>query len=150
MIPRFGKPPIPGTCYRRRQGAYGVLVRDGLMLLTFQQAPVPEYQLPGGGVDAGESAIAALHREVFEETGWGIATPRHLCDYRRFCWMPDYNFHAEKLCMIWQARPTLQRGDPSEPGHSAHWVTPARALDLLADPGSRHAVRLWLATGGRC
>jgi 8-oxo-dGTP diphosphatase len=150
MIPRFGKPPIRGQHYRRRPGAYAILVRDGLLLLTHQKSPVPEYQLPGGGIDEGESAVAALHREVFEETGWSIGGPRFLCNYRRFCWMPDYNFHAEKLCMVWQARPILQRGAPTEAGHIACWATPDNALDLLGDPGSRYAVKTWLQAGGRC
>ena len=43
------------------------------ILATHQAEPVPEFQLPGGGIDRGEHPIAALHREVYEETGWKIA-----------------------------------------------------------------------------
>lgn len=144
MIPRFGPPPRIGRSHRLRPGAYAILIRDGRVLLTHQQSPEPEFQLPGGGVDPGEHPVAALHREVREETGWTIGTPRLLGRYRRFCFMPDYGFHAEKLCAIWLARPIRRLSAPTEPGHSAHWVPPAEALDRLVDPGSRAALRRWM------
>lgn len=141
MIPRFGRPPRPGQSYRLRPGAYAILLREGRMLLTHQAQPVPEYQLPGGGIDAGEGGIAALHREVIEETGWTIASLRAVGSYRRFCYMPEQDMMAEKLCMIWVGRPVLRLAAPSEPGHRACWVTPGAALALLADPGARHWTR---------
>ncbi|MTH76538.1 NUDIX domain-containing protein [Paracoccus aestuariivivens] len=143
MIPRFGPPPGPHE-YRRRPGAYAVLIRDGKALLTFQHEPEPEFQLPGGGVDPGESPIAALHREVFEETGWAISAPKRLGVYRRYCYMPEYGFWAEKLCSVWLARPITRLGPPSEPGHEAHWVPLDAMHRLLVDPGSRHFANLAL------
>ncbi len=145
MTPRFGQPPRPRIRYRRRPGAYAILWRDGRVLLTHQARPVPEFQLPGGGIDPGEDAIPALRREVFEETGWSIGAPRRLCSYRRFCFMPDYDMHAEKRCQIWVARPILRLSDPTEPGHAAHWMAPDRALAALSDPGSRAALSAWMA-----
>lgn len=145
MIPRFGPPPLATRRYRRRAGAYAILWRDGRILLTFQRQPEHEFQLPGGGIDPGESPIRALHREVFEETGWRIGHAQRIGAYRRFCHMPELGFHAEKRCEIWAARPTLRIGPPTEPGHSAHWVTPHEALDLLEDAGSLAALRAWLA-----
>jgi 8-oxo-dGTP diphosphatase len=143
MIPRYGDPRIPGQHYRQRTGAYGVLWRKGRVLLTHQAEPLPEYQLPGGGVDLGESPLAALHREVFEETGWRIGTVRRLGAFRRFTYMPEYDLWAEKLCLIYLARPVRRLGPPKEPGHSAHWVTPEQALGLLANEGD--ASFLWRA-----
>ncbi len=140
MIPRFGQIE-PTRRYRRRSGAYAILIRDGRALLTFQQAPVPEFQLPGGGIDPGEAPISALHREVREETGWTISTPRFLGQYRRFCYMPDYDLWAEKLCSVWLARPTLCLGPPTEVGHSAEWVALDDLAEHLNDPGSREMVK---------
>ena len=144
MIPRFGPAPGPHD-YRLRPGAYAILIRAGKVLVTFQQQPEPEFQLPGGGIDPGESPIRALHREVFEETGWTIGAPRRLGAYRRFCYMPEYGFWAEKFCSVWLARPILCLGPPSEPGHEAHWLPPGAVARLLPDPGSRHFLRLALA-----
>lgn len=140
MIPRFGPPP-ENRHYRLRPGAYALLIRDGRALLTFQHTPVPEFQLPGGGVDAGESAITALHREVREETGWRIGNIRRMGVYRRFCYMPDYDFWAEKLCSVWVARPVACLGPPSEAAHVARWVPLGDVAALLPDPGSRAFVR---------
>lgn len=144
MIPQFDTPPSPGIHYRPRPGAYALLLREGRVLLTHQNDPVPEFQLPGGGIDPGESPLAALHREVIEETGWAISAPRLIGRYRRYTFMPDYGFHAEKICSVWLARPVLRRQAPSEPGHSVHWMSLARALNALADPGSVAIVRRWL------
>ncbi len=137
MIRRYGEAVKVGKPYRRRPGVYGVLLRGGEVLLTHQAAPIPEYQLPGGGIDKGEAPIAALHREVFEETGWHIAPPRWLGTYRRFTFMPEYDMWAEKVCTIYVARPTLCQGPPSEAGHTAVWAPARVALDLLDNVGDR-------------
>lgn len=135
MIPRFGDPRESGRKYQRRPGAYGILLRDGELLVTHQEEPTPEFQLPGGGVDPGESPQRALHREVFEETGWRISTPRRIGAFRRFTFMPEYDIWAEKLCMIYLARPVRRIGPPSEAGHTAIWLDPDEAVGLLGNDG---------------
>lgn len=135
---RFGERVVPGQRYKARPGAYAVLLREGRFLLTHQAEPKPEFQLPGGGIDPGEGPLAALHREVFEETGWSIGTPRRLGVYRRFTYMPEYDLWAEKICHIYLARPVLRRGPPGEPGHEAHWMSGADAIERLANVGDRH------------
>ena len=137
MIRRYGEALKSSQRYKRRPGVYGVLLRGREILLTHQAEPIPEYQLPGGGIDKGEAPIAALHREVYEETGWHIGPPRWLGTYRRFTFMPDYDMWAEKVCAIFVARPTLRMGPPSEAGHSALWADADTALDLLDNVGDR-------------
>ena len=137
MIKRFGEAIQHGKTYKQRPGVYALLERDHQVLLTFQIEPEPEFQLPGGGIDAGENPIAALHREVCEETGWTISTPRKLGVYRRFCYMPDYDMWAEKVCHIYTARPIMRLGPPTEAGHTAIWTTMADARILLANDGDR-------------
>lgn len=145
MIRRFGDTPDARQSYRRRPGAYALLPRDGRLLLTVQDNPGPDLQLPGGGIDLGESPITALHREVFEETGWLIARPRRVGIFRRFAYMPEYDLWAEKICMIYVARPIRPLGPPSEPGHTALWVETEEAAARLGNSGDRHfAARLAL------
>lgn len=140
MIPRVGEPVRRDMRYRQRTGVYAILPRDGAVLLTHQAEPLSEFQLPGGGIDAGESPVAALHREVFEETGWRIARPVRLGAFRRFTYMPEYDLWAEKLCHVFVAWPVRPHGPPSEPGHSAHWVHEERAADILGNEGDRRFV----------
>lgn len=136
-IRRVGESVKPGMRYKQRPGAYAILLRGDRMLLTFQAEPVPEFQLPGGGIDPGESPLQALHREAFEETGWRIAAPRRLGAFRRFTYMPEYDLWAEKICHVYLARPVLCHGPPREPGHTAIWVHIDLGLDMLANDGDR-------------
>jgi 8-oxo-dGTP diphosphatase len=137
MIRRYGEPVKPGQRYRRRPGVYAVLLRGNSILTTFQQAPVPEFQLPGGGIDAGEQPVAALHREVIEETGWKIDVVRRIGAFRRFTYMPEYDLWAEKLCAVYLARPILRLGPPSEAGHTAVWLPVDEAVARLGNAGDR-------------
>ena len=137
MIRRYGEPVKPGQRYRLRPGVYAVLLRGNSILTTFQQAPVPEFQLPGGGIDAGEQPVAALHREVIEETGWKIDVVRRIGAFRRFTYMPEYDLWAEKLCAVYLARPILRLGPPSEAGHTAVWLPVDEAVARLGNPGDR-------------
>lgn len=146
MIRRFGKSPAPRQDYIRRMGAYALLPRNGKLLVTRQCDPDPDFQLPGGGLDPGESPVAALHREVFEETGWRISDPRRIGTFRRFAYMPEYDLWAEKICLIYLARPAIRLGPPSEPHHSAHWVTAEEAARMLGNAGDRHFAGLWAET----
>lgn len=145
MTRRYGAAPERGQGYRVRPGVYAILPRGDDILLTFQDTPKPELQLPGGGIDPGESPIAALHREVLEETGWRIAAPRRLGVFRRFVWMPDYEIHAEKVCHVYVARPVMRLGPPRETGHTAVWVSFATAGAVLGNEGDAAFVRRWIA-----
>lgn len=144
MNRRFGERVVAGRQYRRRPGIYAVILGADGVLLTHQTAPVPEVQLPGGGIDPGEQPLAALHREVFEETGWSIRVERRLGAYRRFAYMPDYDLWAEKICTVFLARPVRRKGPPSEPGHSALWALPETAARIVGSAGDRHFLRLLL------
>ena len=132
MIRRFGSAPDPDRRYRPRPGVYAVLVAEDGLLATFQEAPWPELQLPGGGVDPGEQPLHALHREVREETGHAIAAPRRLGAFRRFTYMPEYDLFAEKLCHVYLARVGRRLGPPLEPGHHAVFVPWEVAAERLA------------------
>ncbi|MBY5933381.1 NUDIX hydrolase [Tateyamaria omphalii] len=137
MIRRFGEQPDPGRRYKSRPGAYAILHRGSSVLLTFQSRPEPEFQLPGGGIDPGESPIQALHREVHEETGWRIGSPRKLGAFRRFTYMPEYDLWAEKLCHVFVARPVMRLCEPLEPDHTVVWMNATTAADAVYNDGDR-------------
>ena len=143
MIRRYGEPVRPEQVYRYRPGVYAILARGRDVLVTFQEEPEPEFQLPGGGIDPGESVLTALHREVFEETGWSISRPRRLSVYRRFTYMPEYDLWAEKICHIYLARPVRRHGPPLEQGHTAHWMSPEEAAQHLTNDGDRDELVRW-------
>jgi 8-oxo-dGTP diphosphatase len=141
MIRRYGEPIRREKNYRLRVGVYAILPMDGAVLLTHQSSPFAEFQLPGGGIDSGESPLAALHREVLEETGWRIAAPRRLGAFRRFTYMPQYDFWAEKICHVYLARPVRQVMAPTEPGHTALWSQAPVAAEIVGNDGDRAFLR---------
>jgi 8-oxo-dGTP diphosphatase len=130
MLARFGEPVEPGRRYTDRVGAYAVIRQGDDVLVTEQVATTREFQLPGGGIDPGEGALRALHRECL------------LGAFQRFTYMPEYDLWARKVCHIYLARPVRRLGPPSEAGHTAVWMTIPAALDLLAVDGDRHFLGL--------
>ena len=137
---RFGENVRNKIKYTRRAGVYAILPINGKLLLTHQMKPIPEFQLPGGGIDPNEHPIPALHREVMEETGWRIARPRRFGAFRRFVYMPEYDLWAEKVCTVFLAQPVLRISNPTETGHSDHLIPFEDARDFVVNPGDNSFV----------
>ena len=144
MIRRIGKAPHRDQAYTVRPGAYAILPIKGRFLITAQVADEVDFQLPGGGIDQGESPQQALHREVLEETGWRIAKPRRMGAFRRFVFMPEYDLWAEKLCHVYVARPVYQVTEPIEQDHATLIVSGSEALEILGNDGDRMFMRSYL------
>jgi len=144
---RFGEPYPAEKRYKLRPGVYAVLADRDQLLLTEQndQWDGPQLQLPGGGIDPGESPLEALHRECMEEIGWRIAPLRRLGAYRWFVFMPEYDLWAEKICHIYLARPVRKIAEPSEPDHISLWMDAEIAAEKLYAPGDRAFVSDFLA-----
>lgn len=134
---RIGEPWRPGISYRDRPGAYGLITGPRGLLCVWQG---PELQLPGGGIDPGESPQQGLHREVFEETGWRIAIGRRVGSFQRFAWLPDYGYWARKVQAFYLARAVRPYGPPTEADHTPVWLTPRAAARELMVAGDREMV----------
>ena len=139
---RIGETWRPGITYRDRRGAYVIAVREGMILAVWQ---FDELQLPGGGIDPGESPVSALHREVMEETGWRIAgpgggIPLRIGAFQRYVWLWDYAYWARKVQSFYLARAVRRIGPPLEPDHRPVWLTPEEAARDLHVEGDRRMV----------
>ena len=136
---RYGQ-KIAGQSYRTRPGAYAVIVGEKGLLITYQGDPHYEFQLPGGGIDPGETPIQALHREVREETGWRIEIQQKLSTYQRFTYMFEYEFYAQKICHIFLARAGRDLKTPLEDGHEVFWMSPEQAVEKIGSEGDAEIV----------
>lgn len=146
MNQRFGQQPDPARRYIPRRGVYAAILTGDGILATFQEQPLAELQLPGGGIDPGESPLAALHREVFEETGYRIHSPRRLGMFHRFTYMPDYDIWAQKLCTVYVARLGSRVAEPTEPFHTPVFLPWNEAETMLGVDGDRYFVSRLRAT----
>lgn len=74
---RWGRGHIPdeSDTQIKRVGAFSVLLSAGKILLVWPKSSPEVPELPGGGVDDGETLWQALIREIAEETGLDLARP---------------------------------------------------------------------------
>jgi 8-oxo-dGTP diphosphatase len=72
---RGGHQAVPKIELRWRPSAYGITLRQNSILLS---RVFDGYDLPGGGIDLGETPEAAVVRETAEETGVTVANPRSI------------------------------------------------------------------------
>jgi 8-oxo-dGTP pyrophosphatase MutT (NUDIX family) len=107
------------------------------------------WEIPAGGVDAGESAVDAAAREVLEETGWRAGPLTRLHGYHPTNGLSDQRFE------LFAADGATQVGPPSDPGESSRveWVAHERVRAMLCageiqDGLSLTALLWWTAFGG--
>lgn len=103
---------------KHRLGVRAAIVRDNaLLLVEFDDETGLHYNLPGGGVDAGESLYTALHREVREETAAEIEIGRLLLTYEYHPPALDYCY-GEQAGLSFLFAATLKPGsEPRLPDH---------------------------------
>lgn len=147
---RIGEPWLPGRPYRDRPGVYAIIRGEAGQILCVDQDG--ELQLPGGGIDRGENPIAALHREVREETGWVVGgwaggPPRRVGAFQRYTWIPQYQMWARKVQAVYLVRAIRPLGPPLEHGHIPMWLAPDAACRHLDIAGDREMVRRIMRAG---
>lgn len=116
--------PMPG---RILDVAVGVLVRqDGCVLLD--QRPADKswagwWELPGGKIEAGETVLEALARELKEELGIHVT--------RSYPWVTYIHEYPHATVRLAFCRVEAWNGDPRPEEHQTlGWFTPRDALEL--------------------
>jgi 8-oxo-dGTP diphosphatase len=113
------------------------ILRDGKFLLVRRARPPANglYSLPGGVVEAGETLVEAVMREIMEETGLTI-TPVRLAGYREAIHR-DADQRVERHFVILPFAAHWVAGEPvlNEELSEARWVTPADIAGLATTPG---------------
>ena len=110
---------------KRRRGVVAVVVRDGrLLVIRRSQSVVAPGAIcfPGGGIEHGESEIAALVREIAEELGTAVLPIRPL--WRSVTpWNVDLSWWLAKLDLVHLIAPNAAEVA------SVHWLRPKELLE---------------------
>ena len=78
-----------------RQAARAVMRNGDGQIAIMHFTTTGSYKLPGGGIDEGEEALTALHRELREETGYTITDVAELgtvTENRYYCGMHQISY----------------------------------------------------------
>lgn len=144
-VPQFGAPE-PGRDYPDRPAAFAVVEREGkiaIVRVTFEGGG-GRTDLPGGGLDPGETPQQAAARECGEEAGLVIAIEAQVT-------AADHYFVNEKgeakntRGLFFAAR--FERENPGlkiEDDHALVWMDPIEALLALDRESHVWALAAWL------
>ncbi len=141
---QFGRAQ-PGVDYRDRPAAFGVVERDGRVAVVFVIRRDGQYfDLPGGGIDPGETPEQAVVREFGEETGLRVAPVRVLGRASQFMRQEDGS-PANNRSTLFEARWVAAAPELKvEEDHELQWLEPLEAISTLRHDSHAWAVALWL------
>lgn len=109
-----------------------LLDRTGRRMLLIRQYGEADPVLPAGYVDKGETAEAAVCREIREELGMTALAPRFLGSH--------YYAPSETLMLNFLAAAAEEQARPNAEVDSWEWVPAARARELVKPGGLAEAL----------
>lgn len=90
---------VPVSELSWRPSAYGIVIKDGKILLSKQFGN--GYDLPGGGLDLGERPEHAAVREVKEETGIVVDNPKLITAETSFFKMAHHDGQSHQSLLFY-------------------------------------------------
>ena len=85
-----------------------------------------EWEIPAGGIDAGETALEAAGRETLEETGYTIKEAEFLYTYYPMNGISNKIFH-----IVWAQVDTRSSGFDQDEIHSVTWFTQNEVRSMI-------------------
>lgn len=143
-IPTFGE-KLKDLNYKKRIGAYIIVLNSNHKEMVLVQAPNGAYFLPGGEIEAGETKEEAIDREMIEELGVKVEIGSYLGQADEYFhsrhrqsdyYNPGYFFVAAD----WQ-----QVCEPLEKTNTLKWVSINEGIQLLKRGSHQWAVKQWQA-----
>lgn len=146
-VPQFGEPQ-PGRAYPDRPAAFVVVERAGKVATVRVHLPggVQRLDLPGGGIDAGESPQQAGARECGEEAGLVVEVGARLVAADHY-FVNQKNEANNTRGQFFVGRLVGEDADlKTEDDHVLVWLDPLDALRALSREAHAWALAVWLRT----
>lgn len=118
-------------------GASACVWKDGKVLLIQRARPsMGQWSLPGGHVEFGETALAAAHRELLEESGVTADLAEFVGFYEIIRANPAMHYAIACYCGSW----TLGEAKASSDALAVRWVAPAELYHIDFAPNVWEAI----------
>jgi 8-oxo-dGTP diphosphatase len=144
-VPQFGA-PSPGRAYPDRPAAFAIVARDGKIAVarvSFEGGG-GRLDLPGGGLDAGETAAQAAVRECGEEVGLRISIEAEVARADHYFTNQD-DSRVNTRGVFFAARLAVEAPELKiEDDHALEWMSPHDALLALDRESHAWALAAWL------
>ncbi|MFW5420732.1 NUDIX domain-containing protein [Nocardiopsis sp. CNT-189] len=126
----------------------GAVVHDRGRVLILRRSLSDDFlpgieELPSGGVEAGESLMEALARELAEEVGWSGPVEPDAGFTASFDYVSGSGRPARQYTfgLAWNGSPVVLSGE-----HTGHrWIAPGELGATDLSPESRQTIREWAA-----
>jgi 8-oxo-dGTP diphosphatase len=128
-----------GVSYVDRPSVYGLALNDQgrLAVAEISSEFGLEYDLPGGGVEVGETERLALIREFAEEVGLPVKPERLLLRANQY-WNKPGITPRNSIGSFWQVEVNGTEQLPVDPDHRLIWIDPMEAMRRM-----RHDAQAW-------
>ncbi len=124
------------------------MVSDDDRVLLVRRAKNPhqgKLTVPGGFIDMGETAEAALRREIREEVGLELAQLDYFCSHPNQYHYQGVTYQVLDLFFVGRARSLATVADPGEVAEICWQPWATVDLEAIAFPSVREALRLFMA-----
>jgi len=144
-VPQFGRPE-PGRIYPDRPAAFVVVEHEGRLAVVrvALSGGAERIDLPGGGLEPGESAAQAAARECGEEAGISVEVGSRITCADHYFVNDSGKSHNTRgqffVARLLAEAPELKVEDD----HSLEWLEPMDALRALSREAHVWAVAAWL------